>query len=134
MYNLINFNASLAEQGSYCSFDITTASEEDKKAFFNIITGETLSLKEHVNEVLEVENIYAEECTISTDAGEEPATRIVFITADKKGYATCSVGVKSCVAKIFALFGTPDNWTAPIKVIPRLKTRDKRQVLVIDLG
>lgn len=96
---------------------------------------EAESLRDHMGEVLEIENVLLHDVTLEGENGEEiPAVRTVLIGADGTCYAAVSNGVISSLQKIFALVGV-GPWTPPLKVVAKeVNTRKGRRTLRLKLA
>lgn len=117
----------------YCSFAPKT--QEERAAFFNLVNSPTERLKTCVNMEIKVRHVYAETCEFVSEDGEvTPGVRIILIDEKGKGYCAASRGIYNAVQKLFAIMGTPDTWTKPVTIIPRVIDRGtNNQVLTFDL-
>lgn len=136
MYEVTNFNQSILTNGSYCSVNIQTASDEEKKSIFNVVNGDCKGLRDYVNKPIKLKDVFAEAAqSIDEETGEVKDTvRIILIDEDGVGYATSSVGVRGSLSKLFQLYGTPDVWGQPLVVIPKQINRDKKVIMTLSLG
>lgn len=136
MYEISNFNQAILTNGSYCSVNIQSASEEEKKRIFNCVNGDCQGLRDYVNKEILLANVFAESGNqVDEETGEVKETvRIILIDSEGVGYATSSIGVRGSLSKLFQLFGTPDTWSAPIKVIPKQINRKDKVILTLSLG
>jgi hypothetical protein len=101
---------------SYCSMKATTAAE--KADLYNAMNAPANRLKDCINEVIEIKDVFVEvvHCT-NTETGERvPVPRTVLIDSKGAGYQAVSSGIFNALKKLFAIFGEPHTWTAPIKV------------------
>ena len=101
---------------SYCSMKATTAAE--KTDLYNAMNAPAKRLKECINEVIEIKDVFVEvvHCT-NTETGERvPVPRTVLIDSNGTGYQAVSSGIFNALRKLFAVFGEPHTWTEPIKV------------------
>lgn len=101
---------------SYCSMAATTA--EEKADLYNAMNAPANRLKDCINEVIEIKDVYVEvvHCT-NTETGERvPVPRTVLIDSNGIGYQAVSSGIFNALKKLFSIFGEPHTWTAPIKV------------------
>lgn len=88
------------------------------------------SLRDHLGEVLEIENILLHDVTIEREDGEDfPAVRAVLIGSDGTCYASVSSGVISSLQKILTLAGMAP-WTPPLRLVAReVNTRKGRRTI-----
>ena len=101
---------------SYCSMAATTA--EEKADLYNAMNAPANRLKDCINEVIEIKDVYVEvvHCT-NTETGERvPVPRTVLIDSNGIGYQAVSSGIFNALKKLFSIFGEPHTWAAPIKV------------------
>lgn len=101
---------------SYCS--LTAQTEEDKAVLFNAMNAPDQRLKEHINEVIRLKDIFVEVvyCTNKETGVVSPAPRIVLIDDGGVSYQCVSKGIFGAVKKLFAVFGEPQTWANPIPV------------------
>lgn len=119
------------EAGIYTSLPTETA--EDKMRLFQVSTTSE-RLGNHIGETISVTDVYMETVdVVNRETGElEKAARIIFITEDGDSYACVSLGVLSCVKRIFAFIG-PAPWNPPLKVkITQRNVGDKKRVLHLE--
>lgn len=81
---------------------------------------------EHLNEPLHVTNVLAQAIEVANqETGEiNPSTRVV-IHAEEGDFAAASPTLAHSFGNLFAIFGTPDTWTAPLalKVVEKKSRR-----------
>lgn len=124
-------------RAAYCSFN----AEDDKgrALLFNISNQTPEAVADHIGEVLEVTDVYAEYITIErvdemTGAvTRREVPRIVLITKQGVGYGAVSLGIHSAVKRLFAVFGTPDAWQKPRKLKLKQVNRGERRLLTFDV-
>ena len=119
------------ESGIYTS--LPTETTEDKMHLFQVSTTSE-RLGDHIGEVISVTDVYMETVDVAKrDTGDlEKAVRIIFITEDGEAYACVSLGVLSCVKRIFAFIG-PAPWNPPLKVkITQRNVGDKKRILHLE--
>lgn len=115
----------------------TPESDEDKMAVFNALN-DAQSIWDVLNEnpALEIRcvNVIAHNNELADmETGEvQGKVRIVFADESGAAYATSSEAVFSSVQQVFAMFGTPDKWDAPLTIKPyRRKSASGRPYLAI---
>lgn len=124
-------------RAAYCSFN----AEDDKgrALLFNISNQTPEAIADHVGETLEVTDVYAEYITLErvddmTGAViKKEVPRIVLITKQGVGYGAVSIGIHSAVKRLFAVFGTPDQWSKPRKLKIKQVNRGERRLLTFDV-
>lgn len=91
----------------YCSFEPATI--EEKKMLFNAVNSTPEYLKDHVNEVIVINHIYAEQVNIvDENSGEIIAIpRIVIIDNNGIGYGCASFGIFNSIKKLIGIMGAP---------------------------
>lgn len=94
---------------SFCSF--TPETKEEKKMLFNAVNSTPESLSDHINEVLEIQHIYAEAITVSDETSGEELTipRIVLIDTTGIGYGCASKGIFHALRKLIQIMGMPSS-------------------------
>lgn len=117
----------------YCS--MTATSREEKAVLFNATASTPEHVSDHINEVLEVKDIFAEVVTLVSDKTGEvvQVPRIVLISPDGVGYAAVSMGVYSAVSKILHIFGDPSAWEAPLRVKVKQITKGENKILNLEV-
>lgn len=58
----------------------------------------------------------------------------MIISEDGHAYSCVSTGIYNSLKRLFALLGTPDTWTEPVKVRPVLISTKSGQVLSLNLA
>lgn len=121
---------------SYTDMDLTD--RKQAVAFYNATSNPDSKLKEHVNEVLSIVHVSVECAEVNAQmddgsTGKVIAPRVVLLSDDGHAYSCVSVGIYQSLKRLFALIGTPETWTEPVKVKPVLTTTKKGQVLSLML-
>ena len=118
---------------SYTDMDLSDMTVA--KNFYNAVSQPDTALKKCVNIPIAMAHVSIEVCEVRSEQdGDVIAPRIVIMDNDGKSYQAVSVGVYQSLKRIFALFGTPDTWTAPLIVVPMLTSTKKGQVLSLRLA
>lgn len=109
-------------------------SRENAVAIYNAVNGEGENLTDHLNEIIEVENIVAFPVKFTDDDGEILETlRLSLVTPSGECYSTVSSGVFSSLEKIIGIVGTAP-WTPALKVkAVEIKTRKGYKTVVLKL-
>lgn len=117
-----NFSANGANAVSHF-FDTTTM--DGKMALYSAMQTSG-KVDEHLNEPLHVTNVLAQAIEVANqETGEiNPSTRVV-IHAEEGDFAAASPTLAHSFGNLFAIFGTPDTWTAPLalKVVEKKSRR-----------
>lgn len=119
---------------SYCSMIADTP--EKKATLYNAMNNPEKRIKDCINEVIEISDIYVEVVRlINEETGVvSSAPRIVLITKDGIGYQCVSVGIYSALQKLIQVYGEPINWVSPIKVKIRQISKGTRNLLTLDIA
>lgn len=109
-----NFIADLTAEKvvAYTSVDVSKATIEQKKSYFNAVNSTEKRLSEQMNLVIQVKDVYVEivECRDDETGIAKKCPRTVLIDTDGVGYQAVSLGVFGSLKKIFQVFGMPNQW------------------------
>lgn len=133
MNEIANISRSALElSGSYTSMKLET--REDKVALFNAMTNPEHRLRDHINEVIRVRDVYAEVIElVDGQTGEaRSAVRTVLIDVNGVSYTTSSSGVANSLNRIFAVFGEP-TWEGGLPVKVKQINNKERQILTLSI-
>lgn len=99
----------------YCS--INANDEEGKKVMYNALTGSDILLNDIVGQEISVKDVFIQEKEVVDEQTGEVKTKYRTILIDENGqsYATGAYGVYNSLMTIFSLYGTPENWSNPLK-------------------
>ncbi len=117
-----NFSANGANAVSHF-FDITTM--DGKMALYTAMQTSD-KVDEHLNEPLHVTNVLAQAIEVANqETGEIDSSVRVVIHAEEGDFAAASPTLAHAFGNLFAIFGTPDKWGAPVvlKVVERKSRR-----------
>ena len=91
----------------------------EKVALVNAMSDSTARLSDCINMELQICNYFVERVNITdSETGEtRPAIRVVLIDPEGKSYSSLSSGVATSLKNLIAVFGSPDDWSAPIRVV-----------------
>ena len=108
----------LTGKASHPYTSLPMATVEDRAKLYNITTDPDKRLRDFVGKTIEVAHVYAEQIEIKNDqTGEiQSAPRIILVDKNGVSYVSVSKGVFSAVKRLFQMFGTPDQWSKPLKV------------------
>ena len=119
--------------------DMDLSDRKQAVAFYNATANPDMKLKEHVNEVIDLVHVSVECTEVNSKLADGTdskviAPRIVLISADGHAYSCVSTGMYNSLKRLFALLGSPDTWTEPVKVKPVLIGTKNGQVLSLNLA
>lgn len=119
---------------SYCSLTAETA--EEKTTLYNAMNNPQNRVKDCINEVIEVKDVFVEvvHCTNKETGEVEAAPRVVFIDSNGIGFQCVSTGIFGALKKLFAVFGEPRTWSAPVKIkIKQINRSADKSILTFDV-
>lgn len=117
-----NFAANGANAVSHF-FDTTTM--DGKMALYNAMQTDD-KVDEHLNEPLHVTNVLAQSIeVVKQETGEIDSSTRVVIHAEEGDFAAASPTLAHAFGNLFAIFGTPNTWSAPLalKVVEKKSRR-----------
>lgn len=117
-----NFAANGANAVSHF-FDTTTM--DGKMALYNAMQTDD-KVDEHLNEPLHVTNVLAQSIeVVKQETGEIDSSIRVVIHAEEGDFAAASPTLAHAFGNLFAIFGTPNTWSAPLtlKVVEKKSRR-----------
>ena len=88
-----------------------------KVATYNALS-DSVPLRDHVGEDLEICGVMIRDDKIETDGEERESKMTVLIGRDGTGYLTHSEGVYLAVLNLLGTFGKPEEWPEDLKVVP----------------
>lgn len=122
------------EQGNqkpaYCS--IVAESFDDKAKIFNAMSSPDERLRNHINEIIKIRDVYCEivEC-VNKDTGEtSEAPRVVLIDTEGKSYQCVSSGIFNSLKRLFTVFGMP-TWEKGVPCKVKQVSNGERQILTL---
>lgn len=107
--------------------------DEERKALANALNHATHKLSHMINNEIVVTNIIIEKVVIDKDGESSEAVRTLIIDENGESYSTCSNGVLSSLRHIFAVYGMPDSWVAPITLKVRQIDNKDRRIFVLEV-
>lgn len=113
---------------SFCSMKAIT--REDKARLFNIMNSPSERIADHINEVIELKDIFMQTInTTNRSTGEvQKSIRVVLIDVNGKGYQAVSNGVYSAIKTLCMIYGQP-TWEEPIKIKFTQVNKNDRRIL-----
>lgn len=122
---VVNGNNFSANGANAVSHFFDTSTMDGKMALYTAMQTSG-KVEEHLNEPLHVSNVLAQAIEVANqETGEiNPSTRVV-IHAEEGDFAAASPTLAHSFGNLFAIFGTPDTWTAPLvlKVVEKKSRR-----------
>lgn len=116
----------------YCSMRPKT--QEEKVKLYNAMNNPEKRLADCINEVITVKDVYVEavNCTNRETGETQVCPRVVLIDDNGVGYQCVSIGIFSALKKIFAIFGEPNEWDAPLRLKVKQLTKGERKMLTLN--
>lgn len=115
-------------------------SKDDKKNLLNAMNNCDGKLSDHINEVIEVSNVFMQNVEVKNKnkkKEDDPETvmlpRVVIITPSGESYGCASRGVFNSLEKLFMVYGTPQDWKSPMKMIIKQITTSNGSMLTLIL-
>lgn len=144
-YNNDNYNLAVLDEDtdyvadltsrttSYCS--LIAESAEDKAKIYNAMNNPEKRIKDCINEVIDLTDVYVESVVCTNEAGiSTTCPRVVLIDKDGVGYQAVSKGIFGALKKLFAIFGEPKDWEAPISIkIKQMNRGTNKAILTFDI-
>lgn len=122
---VVNGNNFAANGTNAVSHFFDTTSMEGKMALYNAMQTAD-KVEEHLNEPLHVTNVLAQAIEVANqETGEINSSTRVVVHAEEGDFAAASPTLAHAFGNLFAIFGTPDSWTAPLvlKVVEKKSRR-----------
>lgn len=124
-----NFSANGTNAVSHF-FDTTTM--DGKMALYAAMQTSD-KVDEHLNEPLHVINVLAQAIEVANqETGEIDSSTRVVIHAEEGDFAAASPTLAHAFGNLFAIFGTPDKWAAPV-VLKVVEKKSRRGYKFFDL-
>lgn len=96
---------------------INTNTPEGAIEIFNALS-DAEDIRDHLGETLEIVNFAAEPAEFEDENGEvRQGVRTVLITKDGKALQSGSDQLVRSLNRLFGIFGTPDSWKKPVKIV-----------------
>lgn len=129
---VVNGNNFSANGTNAVSHFFDTSTMDGKMALYSAMQTSG-KVDEHLNEPLHVTNVLAQAIEVANqETGEiNPSTRVV-IHAEEGDFAAASPTLAHSFGNLFAIFGTPDTWTAPL-VLKVVEKKSRRGYKFFDL-
>lgn len=128
------YNAVENELGQpYCSMQVTD--EESASMLFKAMNQPDESLSEHINETLDITNIFIQPVPMANEeTGEvQMQPRIVLFGSDGKTYVSISKGIYNSLKNMCAICGTPETWKSPITIKVGQRQIKERRMLTFSV-
>lgn len=128
------YNAVENELGQpYCSMQVTD--EKSASMLFKAMNQPDDSLGDHINETIDVTNIFIQPVTMpNQETGEmNVVPRIVLFDVEGKTYVSISKGIYNALKNMCAIVGTPETWKAPVTIKVGQRQIKERRMLTFDV-
>lgn len=128
--NELNIFEQGAQKPAYCS--IVAESFEDKAKIFNAMSSPDERLRNHINEIIKIRDVYCEivACTNKKTGETSEAPRIVLIDTEGKSYQCVSTGIFNSLKRLFTVFGMP-TWENGVPCKVKQVSNGERQILTL---
>lgn len=134
LMNIEEQEMNIFEQGNkkpaYCS--IVAETFEDKAKVFNAMSSPDERLRDHINEVIKIKDVYCEvvECENKETGVVSEAPRVVVIDTEGKSYQCVSSGIFNSLKRLFTVFGMP-TWEQGVPCKVKQISNGERQILTL---
>ena len=134
LMNVEEQELNIFEQGNqkpaYCS--IVAETFEDKAKIFNAMSSPDERLRNHINEIIKIRDVYCEIVgCMNKDTGEtSEAPRVVLIDTEGKSYQCVSTGIFNSLKRLFTVFGMP-TWEKGVPCKVKQVSNGERQILTL---
>lgn len=134
LMNIEDNELNIFEQGNqkpaYCS--IVAESFDDKAKIFNAMSSPDERLRNHINEIIKIRDVYCEIIEyVNKDTGEtSEAPRVVLIDTEGKSYQCVSSGIFNSLKRLFTVFGMP-TWEKGVPCKVKQVSNGERQILTL---
>ena len=132
-----NFELVRTSEGIQCNTftSLSTETKEEKAKLYNVVNNTTERLFMHINETLEIVDVYCESTqTTDEETGEvRNAVKVIVIDVNGVSYYACSSGITNSIAQIFNIFGMPCEWDDPLKVKVKAREAKKGQTIYFEV-
>ncbi len=128
--NELNIFEQGAQKPAYCS--IVAESFEDKAKIFNAMTSPDERLRDHINEIIKIRDVYCEivACVNKDTGATSEAPRVVLIDTEGKSYQCVSTGIFNSLKRLFTVFGMP-TWEKGVPCKVKQVSNGERQILTL---
>ena len=134
LMNIEDNELNIFEQGNqkpaYCS--IVAESFDDKAKIFNAMSSPDERLRNHINEIIKIRDVYCEivECVNKETSETSEAPRVVLIDTEGKSYQCVSSGIFNSLKRLFTVFGMP-TWEKGVPCKVKQVSNGERQILTL---
>lgn len=134
LMNVEDNEMNIFEQGNqkpaYCS--IVAESFDDKAKIFNAMSSPDERLRNHINEIINIRDVYCEivMCTNKKTGETSEAPRVVLIDTEGKSYQCVSTGIFISLKRLFTVFGMP-TWEKGVPCKVKQVSNGERQILTL---
>lgn len=116
---------------TYCSMAVTT--KEEQKILFNAISTPQYRIKDCINTVINVKDVFIEPADMTREDGSvQTVPRIVLIDTEGKSYTAASYGVYNALSRMITICGNP-TWPDGIAIRIKQITNGKNNILTFEM-
>lgn len=126
----MNELACIENNGFYSSLKVDT--HDQRVAFYNATSAPDEQLRDHINEILYIRDVYAEPVEVNDDQSGEvrKAVRVIMVDVNGVSYSTLSAGIFNSLKRVFGIFGEP-TWENGLALKVKQMNIRERQVLTL---
>ena len=116
---------------TYCSMAVTT--KEEQKILFNAISTPQFRIKDCINTVINVKDVFIEPAEMTREDGSiQTVPRIVLIDTEGKSFTAASYGVYNALNRMITICGKP-TWPDGIAIRVKQITNGKNNILTFEM-
>lgn len=116
---------------AYCSMAVTT--KEEQKILFNAISTPQFRIKDCINTVINVKDVFIEPAEMTREDGSiQTVPRIVLIDTEGKSFTAASYGVYNALNRMITICGKP-TWPDGIAIRVKQITNGKNNILTFEM-
>lgn len=117
---------------AYCSMAALT--KEDQKILFNAISTPQYRIKDCINTVINVKDVFIEPADMTREDGSvQTVPRIVLIDTEGKSYSATSFGVYNALSRLITICGRP-TWPDGIAIRIKQVSNGKNNTLTFEMA
>lgn len=116
------------------------STDEESAVLFEAMNTPSNPVNQAINIPLKIVNVFCQYVTIDNTNKKdesEPDTvtlpRTVLITEDGNSYGCTSTGIYNSLEKLFAIYGSPNDWTAPMEMVVKQVAVKNGSMLTLSL-
>lgn len=131
----VNENTLLSEETSKQYYSLQPTTQKEAVDLYNAINNPTARIADMINMEIEIEHILIETVELANErTGEvEEVPRTVFIEPSGKSYVAVSYGIFNSTKRIVKMFGEPQTWEKPLKVMVKQIKKGENSILTLNV-